>query len=285
MFEAILIAGPTASGKTKLGISLARQHGGVIVNADSMQVYQDLRVLTARPSVEEEAEAPHHLFGHVDGARRYSTGEWLRDVKALMAELPRPIIFLGGTGLYFDALLGGLSPIPPVAEDIVAALEAQLLDEGLEALQDELREVDTPLCDSLPALDAQRVIRALSVYQATGKPLSEWQKEAAPPLIDLEKSRRMVIAPEREALYARINQRVEKMLDEGALDEVEALLARGLNPALPVMKAIGVSELSAYLKGEMSLEAAKDLMAMNTRRYAKRQMTWIRGRMGDWERV
>lgn len=285
MVEAILIAGPTASGKTKLAIDLAREHRAAIVNADSMQVYADLRIITARPGPEEENRAPHHLFGHVDGAVRYSTGQWLRDVAALLPRLGRPVIFVGGTGLYFQALLGGLSPVPPVPGEVVRAVERRLAREGLAALQDELRFKDPELVASLPALDAQRLVRALSVHQATGRPLSAWRKQAAPPLVNPDAARRLVVLPGREVLYERINARVGKMLQDGALEEVRRLLARGLSPALPVMKAIGVAELGAHLDGKIGLEEARDQMAMHTRRYAKRQMTWIRNRMAEWERV
>ena len=282
--DAFLIAGATASGKTKHGIALAKAHGASIINTDSMQVYDGLQIISARPDADELAQAPHHLFGHVCPSIRYSTGQWLRDVTALLKELPKPWIFLGGTGLYFEALMGGLSSVPEVPQEIVDGLEARLSLEGLEVLRAELRAADPELCASLPVLDAQRTVRGLSVLAATGKPLSYWQSlPPLAPVIDVAKAQKLVLLPEREVLYGRINARVDKMLEQGALNEVEAFLERNLDPSLPAMRAIGVKELGGYLKGDLSLEDAKAQMAMHTRRYAKRQMTWIRNRMGEWE--
>jgi tRNA dimethylallyltransferase len=287
--NAILITGPTASGKSALAVELAKQHGGVVINADSMQVYDTLRVLTARPSEEDMDGVPHHLYGHVPAAQAYSTGAWLRDVTALLprihAEKKLPV-FVGGTGLYFKALTGGLSEMPDIPEGIRQRLRARLLEEGPEDLYAELAKVDSAVAESLNVQDGQRIVRALEVFEATGQSIAEFQGQAGPVIVDPDTARKIVVLPDRAMLHQRINGRFEKMLEQGAEDEVRALLALDLPPEMPVMKAIGVSQIAAMLRGEMSRAEVIESGAAATRQYAKRQMTWIRNQMDEsWERL
>lgn len=287
--NAILITGPTASGKSALAVELAKQHGGVVINADSMQVYDTLRVLTARPSEEDMGGVPHHLYGHVPAAQAYSTGAWLRDVTALLprihAEKKLPV-FVGGTGLYFKALTGGLSEMPVIPEGIRQRLRARLLEEGSEGLYAELAKVDPAMAESLNVQDGQRMVRALEVFEATGQSIAEFQGQAGRVIVDPDTARKIVVLPDRAMLHQRINGRFEKMLEQGAEDEVRALLALDLPPEMPIMKAIGVSQIAAMLRGEMSRAEVIERGAAATRQYAKRQMTWFRNQMdGSWERL
>ena len=287
--NAILITGPTASGKSALAVELAKRHGGAVINADSMQVYDTLRVLTARPSEEEMDGVPHHLYGHVPAGAAYSTGAWLRDVTALLpalraaGQLP---VFVGGTGLYFMALTGGLSDMPDIPEALREELRARLLEEGPDALFAELAEADPAMAARLNRQDGQRIVRALEVVKATGRSIADFQGRTGPRVIDAEEARKIVVLPDRAVLHARINGRFEKMLQQGADDEVRALLALGLAAEAPVMKAIGVSQIAAMLKGEMTREEVLEKGAAATRQYAKRQMTWFRNQMDDsWQRL
>jgi tRNA dimethylallyltransferase len=283
--QAVLIAGPTASGKSALALAVAEKLGGTIVNADSMQVYRDLGIITARPSPEEEARVPHRLYGHVDAAEIYSTGRWLDDVAAALAAIAaegRVPIVVGGTGLYFKALTSGLAAVPPIPADIRADVRGRLESEGVSALYAELIERDPVTAARLMPLDRTRIARALEVVLATGRSLSDWHKEGLPPLLDPARAAKVFVTCERKDLVARIEARFAKMLEAGALDEVEALAARQLNPLLPAMKAHGVPWLIRHLKGEISLDEAAEGSIMDTRRYAKRQLTWFRGQMKDW---
>jgi len=286
---AILIAGPTASGKSALALKLARETGGAIVNADSMQVYGGLRVLTARPGAAEEAEILHLLYGHVDPAESYSSGRYLRDVAALAGGgglAGKPAIFVGGTGLYFRALIQGLSQMPDVPEEIRQKWRAAAREEGAPALHRLLGERDPAAAAAIHEADAQRIVRALEVLEASGRPISHWQKAAGEPAVDVESARLFVVEPDREELAARISRRFVAMLDEGALDEVRALDVRRLDPALPAMKAIGLRELLAADRGEMPLAEAVERAKAATRQYAKRQMTWMRTQFGaEWRRI
>lgn len=287
--NAILITGPTASGKSALAVELAKEHGGVVINADSMQVYDTLRVLTARPSEEDMDGVPHHLYGHVPAAQAYSTGAWLRDVTALLprihAEGKLPV-FVGGTGLYFKALTGGLSEMPVIPEEVRHRLRARLLEEGPEVLYAELAKVDPAIAESLNVQDGQRIVRALEVFEATGQSIAEFQGQAGPVVVDPDTARKIVVLPDRAVLHQRINGRFEKMLEQGAEDEVRALLALDLPPEIPAMKAIGVSQIAATLRGEMSRAEVMERGAAATRQYAKRQMTWFRNQMDEsWERL
>ena len=280
--RALLISGPTASGKTALALAEAAK-GGMIVNADASQVYDGWRVLTARPSQEEEAAVPHRLFGHVDAARRYSVGDWLRDVAAALAEARandlRPII-VGGTGLYFTALTEGLADIPPPPESVRREVAERLETEGLGALVADLSARDPDTAAATDLANPMRVTRALEVLAATGRGLSSWRAETPPPLI--ESADRLLILPDRAALYARCDARFDAMIAAGALEEAQAMQARKLDPILPSMKAIGAPALMAHLRGEITLSEAAEQAKQATRNYAKRQMTWMRNRMRDW---
>ncbi len=285
MIGALLIAGPTASDKSAVALALAKRFGATIVNADSMQVYRDLRVLTARPSEAEEREAPHRLFGAIDGAENFSVGRWLARAKDILAENGRrsaPILFVGGTGLYFRALTLGLSDIPHVPEPVRATVRAQA--EGLETqiLHARLAERDPLTAARLRPSDRQRVLRALEVVAATGRPLVEFQGAREAPALPAGEWAGLFLAPEREALNARIAARFAAMLREGALEEAAALMRRALDPTLPVMRAHGVPHLIAHLRGELSLDEAAELAVRDTRRYAKRQFTWARHQMPDF---
>jgi tRNA dimethylallyltransferase len=280
---AVLIAGPTASGKSALAIEAAERFGGVVVNADSMQVYRDLRVLTARPGEIDEARVPHFLFGHVDAAENYSVGRYTADAAEILRRLPRDkiAIVVGGTGLYFKVLTGGLAAIPPIDPAIRSGLRERLAQEGVAALHAELVARD-PASGKIMPRDRSRILRALEVLQATGRPISDWHREGLPPALDPEKTMRIFLHPQRDVLTARIATRFSAMLQEGALDEVRALDARHLPETLPAMKAHGVPWLRRHLRGEIALAAAAEGAVMDTRRYAKRQVTWFRNQMPGW---
>ncbi|MGD0640393.1 MAG: tRNA (adenosine(37)-N6)-dimethylallyltransferase MiaA [Roseiarcus sp.] len=285
MIRALLIAGPTASGKSAVALALADRTGGTIVNADSMQVYRDLRVLTARPSEADERQAPHRLFGEIDGAENFSVGRWLERAKAILAEnagRPAPILFVGGTGLYFRALTQGLSDIPRVPETVRAAVRADAEGEPTPSLHARLATRDPLTAAGLRPSDRQRILRALEVVAATGRPLAEFHGAREAPPLAARQWAGLFLAPERAALNARIAARFAAMLREGALDEVDALMRRGLDPALPVMRAHGVPHLIAHLRGELSLADAAEFAVRDTRRYAKRQFTWARHQMPDF---
>lgn len=286
--QAVLIAGPTASGKSALAIALAEKLGGTIVNADSMQVYRDLRIITARPSPDGEVRAPHTLYGHIDAGEIYSTGRWLQDVGAAITAIAtagRVPIVVGGTGLYFKALTAGIAAVPAIPADIRGAVRARLESDGVEPLYAELIERDPVTAARLMPLDRSRIARALEVILATGRSLSDWHKEGLPPLLDPARASKVFIATERKDLVARIETRFASMLAAGALEEVRELEKRNLNPLLPAMKAHGVPWLIRHLRGELSLDEAAAGGVMDTRRYAKRQHTWFRGQMKDWDVV
>ncbi len=289
MKDAILIAGPTASGKSALALDLAIDKGGVIVNADSMQVYSVLDVLTARPSAEDQARAPHFLYGHVSPATLYSTGAWLRDVGELVAEgrLEGKVpIFVGGTGLYFRALTEGISNMPDIPPAIREGWRGRMADEGAVALHRILGERDPEMALRLKPGDSQRILRALEVLDASGRSMLAWQSERGGALVDRETARCIVIEPDRGELVRRIDARFDRMLEAGALEEVRALAAMRLDPALPAMKAIGVRELQAADAGERAFAEAIERAKIATRQYAKRQSTWFRNQFGpEWERI
>jgi len=283
--RAVLIAGPTASGKSALALRVAETLNGTIVNADSMQVYRDLRILTARPTPEEERRVPHRLYGHVDAAINYSTGQWLRDVGEVLRELAaeeRIPILVGGTGLYFKALTAGLAAVPPIPADIRERVRARVKSEGTSELHAELMRRDPATAQRVTVNDRSRIARALEVVLATGRPLSDWHREGLPPLIDVERAAKVFVTTERKELVARIEARFAAMLKAGALEEVRALAARRLDTSLPAMKAHGVPWLIRHLNGEISLEEARAGAVMDTRRYAKRQLTWFRNQMPGW---
>lgn len=275
----LLIAGPTASGKTALAVRLAKRLGGVVVNADSMQVYRDLSILTARPTAAEQDDVPHHLFGEIDAAENFSVGRWLAAVAPLLTRFEaegRSVVLCGGTGLYFTAATRGLSDIPAVPEATRAQVRAELKGLAPHEIYATLRAVDPATAARLKPSDPQRLTRALEVFRATGRPLAAFQDARQPPLLAPGTWRGVFLAVERDALYARINRRFEAMMAAGALDEAAALGARGLDPALPAMRAHGAPGLLAHLRGEMSLEEAVAKGQADTRHYAKRQYTWAR---------
>jgi tRNA dimethylallyltransferase len=285
MVRAVLIAGPTASGKSALALALAKRFSGTVINADSMQVYRDFRVLTARPTREEEAQAPHLLYGHVDAAENYSVGRWTVDAARALAEAEaekRLPIFVGGTGLYFKSLLQGLSDMPPVPAEVRARVRAEAKDVSAPVLHARLAERDLRMASALRPSDRQRVIRALEIFEATGRSLAEWQQSPGKPLIDPKNVLPVFLSVERAELRARIDARFDEMLSKGALDEVRTLVARKLDPALPALKAHGAPGLSRYLSDEISLEEASTSGKTDTRKYAKRQETWFRHQMKGW---
>ncbi len=276
--KAIVIAGPTASGKSALAVDIAERLDGTIINADSMQVYRDLRILTARPPPADEARAPHRLYGVLDAAEDCSAGRWRAmaeaEIRAAWAAGRLPLI-VGGTGLYIRAIMEGLAPTPEVPAAVRRAARDLQRSIGTAALFERLVAADPRTAAGLDPANTQRVLRAWEVLQATGRPLADWQAE--PPAGRLEAEWLVVtVLPPREALYAACERRVEAMLAAGALEEVRALLARGLDPALPAMKALGVPELAAHVRGETGREAAVAALQQATRRYAKRQLTWLR---------
>ena len=282
---AVLIAGPTASGKSALALELAERHRGVIINADSMQVYRDLRIITARPSAGDEALVSHRLYGHVDAAENYSVGRWCQDVKAELdaawasATLP---ILVGGTGLYFKALTQGLSAVPPTPPEIRAAVRARCAAEGASALHAEIARRDPEMAVRLMPGDRMRIARALEVLEATGRSLADWQRDGMPAILDPEGALKIFLDVERGELRSRIDVRFDAMLEAGALAEVKALAGRDLDPMLPAMKAHGVPWLRRHLAGEIALQAAAEGAKQDTSRYTKRQVTWFRHQMPGW---
>jgi tRNA dimethylallyltransferase len=279
-----LIAGPTASGKSALALRLAGETGGEIVNADALQLYRDLCILSARPSPEHEARAPHHLFGIADAADGWSVGRWLRAATQTLAEIAsrgRAVIVVGGTGLYFRALTEGLADIPPVPGAARDAAEDAFDTKGEAAFRAALGALDPVAEGRIAPGDRQRLVRAMAVARASGRALSAWQAETTPAIAPGAWSA-LVLEPPREALYARIDARLEAMVAGGAVEEARALMARGLDPKLPAMKAVGLRELTdAALSPAQALTAAQQA----TRRYAKRQLTWLRNQTPDWPRV
>jgi len=284
----VLIAGPTASGKSALALELAARTGGVIINTDSMQVYRDLSIITARPTADEEARVPHRLYGHVDAAINFSAGSWVTDAAAALTEArtqSRLPIFVGGSGLYFKALTRGLSAVPPIPSSIRDSVRARLTQNGVEALHAELGKRDPASAERLKPRDRTRIARALEVIEATGRSLTDWHSEGLPPLLSPGELNALFLAPERDELYARIDARFAAMLSAGAIDEVAQLAARQLDPLLPAMKAHGVPALIRHLNGELTLEEASEIGRADTRHYAKRQFTWFRHQLPEFEWV
>jgi tRNA dimethylallyltransferase len=283
--RAILIAGPTASGKSALAIELARKTGGAVVNADSMQVYRDLRVLSARPTDEDEAAVEHLLYGHVDGAVNYSVGFWLADFQRTLSDLERQgrlVVVVGGTGMYFKAATQGLSDIPRTPEEVRARVRAEAEGVSPADLHARLAAVDPQTAARLRPTDPQRILRALEVFAATGKPLASFQGARTAPLLAAGEWRGFFLAPERDVVRAAIDGRFERMMAAGALDEVAALRAQNLDPALPVMRAHGVPGLIAYLEGATTLAEAVAKGQADTRAYAKRQFTFARHQLPEF---
>ncbi|MDE4139196.1 MULTISPECIES: tRNA (adenosine(37)-N6)-dimethylallyltransferase MiaA [Rhodobacterales] len=272
----VLIAGPTASGKSALALEIAEKQGGVVVNADASQVFDCWRIVTARPSAEEEARAPHQLYGHVAYDAPYSAGHWLREVVPLLSGAQRPII-VGGTGLYFSALTEGMAEIPPTPAEVRAEGDSMSLEDLLSAL-------DPQTAARIDVQNRARVQRAWEVLTATGRALADWQDDTPPPPLPLNACSALVLESSKDWLEARIRKRFRAMLDQGAMDEVEAMRDR-FDPSLPSCKAIGAPELMAYATGRMTLEEAEESAAIATRRFAKRQRTWFRARMDKWRKI
>jgi tRNA dimethylallyltransferase len=283
-FDAVLIAGPTGSGKSEAALELARHFDGAVINADSMQVYRELRILSARPSEKDEAAVPHFLYGHVTARERYSAGLYQRDAAVALAgarEQNRLPIFVGGTGLYFAALETGLSPVPQVPAAVRQSVRQRFADIGREAFFAELAARDVEGCAMLRPSDTQRILRAADVLEATGRPLSAWQKMRGQPVLQGLKLARYVVAPPRAILSERIDRRFEAMVRDGGLAEAGKLM--GLDPLLPAAKALGLPQLWRHLAGEIGLQEAVAEAQTATRQYAKRQMTWFRKSMKDWK--
>jgi tRNA dimethylallyltransferase len=281
----ILIAGPTASGKSALALVLAEKLGGAIVNADSMQVYRELRIITARPTPEDEVRVPHRLYGHVDAAENYSVGRWCTEVADVLAAAQREArtaVVVGGTGLYFSALTQGLAAVPPIPAQIRNEVRARLASDGAEALHAELMRRDPIAAARLMPGDRARVTRALEVIMATGRSIVQWHEANMPACVDAALAAKVFLMPDRDALLRRIDSRFDAMMAAGALDEVRALAARHLDPNLPPMKAHGVPWLIRHLNGEIALVEAIEGGKRDTRQYTKRQATWFRNQLSDF---
>lgn len=285
----MLIAGPTAGGKSALALDMAAKLDGVIVNTDSMQGYGMLQILTARPGAADLSRAPHALYGHVHPSTPYSTGAWLRDVMRLIDKgvfEGRTAIFVGGTGLYFRALLGGLSEMPEIPPHVRERWRYRLLEDGAERLHRILLTEDPEAAALLRPSDGQRIARALEVLEASGKSILKWQSEQGRPLVHAGSAKKIIVEPDREILRARIGVRFDRMVEDGAADEVRKLQALKLDSALPIMKAIGVRELAAAAEGKMSMDEAVAHAKIATAQYAKRQSTWFRNQFDEnWIRI
>jgi tRNA dimethylallyltransferase len=280
--EIILIAGPTASGKSELALALAEKLGGIIVNADSMQVYRDLRIVTARPTPEEERRVPHLLYGHVDAAENFSVGRWCTEAATALGAMgreSRPAVIVGGTGLYFNALTRGLAAVPPIPAEIRAMVRARLKSEGVAALHAELKRRDPAMAARLMPGDRARITRALEVVLATGRSLVAWHAEGMPASVEPSTAAKIFLMPDRDELLRRIDARFDAMIAAGAIEEVRALAARSLDPDLPAMKAHGVPWLIRHLQGDITLAEAVEGSKRDTRQYTKRQATWFRNQL------
>ena len=283
--EIILIAGPTASGKSAVALELAEKLRGVVVNADSMQVYRDLRIITARPTAKEEQRVPHLLYGRVDAAENYSVGRWRTDALATLEATKRygrTAIVVGGTGLYFNALTRGLAAVPAIPPEIREDVRARLATDGVTALHAELKERDPLAAARLMPGDRARISRALEVVLATGRSILDWHQEGNAASLDTARAAKIFLIPDRDELLRRIDARFDAMMAEGALEEVRALAARNLDPELPAMKAHGVPWLVRHLRGETGLEDAVEGAKRDTRQYTKRQATWFRNQLPDF---
>ncbi len=281
----ILIAGPTASGKSALALVLAEKLGGTIVNADSMQVYGDLRIITARPTPEEERRVPHRLYGHIDAAVNFSVGRWCTEAADALAAIKREgrtAIVVGGTGLYFSALTRGLAAVPPIPAQIRNEVRGRLASDGVEALHAELTQRDPTTAARLTPRDRARVTRALEVVLATGRSLTQWHEDNMPASVDAARAAKIFLTPERDELLRRIDTRFDAMMAAGAIEEVRTLAARHLDPNLPAMKAHGVPWLIRHLNGEIALAEAVEGGKRDTRQYTKRQATWFRNQLPDF---
>ena len=284
-FTVILLSGPTASGKSVLALALAEKLGGTIINADSMQVYRDLRLITARPSAEEERRVPHRLYGHVDAAENYSVGAWRSEAVLQLAAAEREsrvAIVVGGTGLYFNALTRGLAAMPPIPKRIRDEVRGRLKAEGAAALHDELQRLDAAGAARLNRGDGARVSRALEVMLATGRSILDWHEDTTSSGADFQPAVKIFLSPDRGELASRIDARFDAMIEAGAIEEVRALMTRSLDPSLPAMKAHGVPWLIRQLKDEITLAEAAEGAKRDTRQYTKRQATWFRNQLPEF---
>ena len=278
MKPVICIAGPTASGKSAFAMDVAAVLDGEIINADALQVYADLQILSARPTQDEMGSIPHHLFGHVSGRVRYSTGHWLREVDPLILDIlarGKTPILVGGTGLYFRALLHGMADIPPTPKAIFDDTQSIYDEQGIEPLRALAKDYDPICAQRVLGDDPQRLMRIINVSRATGRPLSEWQENTRP-VVPLRFAKYCALTPPREPLYSRINNRYDAMLRGGGMEEAKAIFSKGFDDGLPVMKAIGLRQLRSYFDGQSTLDEAIELAKRDSRRFAKRQMTWFR---------
>jgi tRNA dimethylallyltransferase len=286
--NAILIAGPTASGKSQLALTLAEREGGVIINADSMQVYRELEILTARPSAADLDRAPHALYGFVSGAQAYSAGRYAIDAARAIAKAEAaqkiPII-VGGTGLYFKVLLEGLSPVPTTDPEVRVYWRSQAAQRPAPELHALLAARDPEMAARLMPTDPQRIVRALEVLESTGRSLADWQRQSGAPVLAEALTERLLVMPDRDAQAAAIDARFDAMLAAGALEEVRRLLTHAFSPELPIMRALGVAQLAAHVRGELQLDDAAAAAKAQTRQYAKRQGTWLRRNMKSWKPI
>jgi len=282
----ILIAGPTACGKSEVALALAERLGGAVINADAMQVYRELRVLTARPSAEDEKRAPHRLYGHVPASEAYSAARYAEEARAAIASVQaegRVPIVVGGTGLYFKALTDGLSPIPEIPPEIRAHWRARAGAEGAQALHEVLKARDPEMAARLRPTDPQRVVRALEVLEATGVSLASWQQEPGEPVVRLGDATAIALGRDPDELKRRCDDRFDRMMAGGAVEEVRALLGLGIGPELPAMRALGVRPLAGMIAGTLSRDEAAEAAKAETRRYVKRQQTWMKRNMMSWK--
>ena len=275
----VLIAGQTASGKSHLALEIAETHGGIIINADAIQVYKNWRILTARPSDTDESKIKHKLYGHVDGATEYSVGSWIKEIKKILVSNSRPII-VGGTGLYFSALTNGLVDIPEIPEKIRSEANARIKKNGFESL---VREIDQETVRKIDTNNPMRVQRAWEVLRSTGRGLNSWHRATPKPTLDLNMCKAFLVDGEVSLINNRILQRFDQMIEKGLIQEAENNLVTW-NALHPSSKAIGAHELIAYLNNEISMEQLREQIVIATRQYAKRQRTWFRSKMQSWER-
>ena len=281
----ILICGPTASGKSALGLAIAEKIDGCVINADALQVYDTWRVLTARPSIEEEKRAPHHLYGHVPLKETYSVGAWLRDLEGVLIQTNHRPIIIGGTGLYFSNLTNGLAAIPETPEQIRARGNDIRIRSNTEEFIAYLSKNDPETLVGIDVKNAMRLQRAWEVFETTGRGLASWQADMPEPLLSLKETTAIVLNSKPEWLNRRIAKRFDAMVDQGALNECREVLEKGWDATLPSSRALGAQELISYLAGELSLEEAKEKATIATRQFAKRQRTWFRSKMKDWTQV
>ena len=283
----ICIAGPTASGKSAWAIQIAKSFGGEIINTDALQVYSELNIISARPSRSEMLSVPHHLFGHVDSYFRYSVGNWISEVESLIVDTlarEKSPILTGGTGLYFKSLIEGIAKIPNIPSDVILETNKFQEQNGVEGLRNLAEKLDPKAASRVLGKDPHRLMRIINVYKATNKPISFWQ-ENTKPVVPRIFCHCAVLLPERQKLYHAINNRFELMMKKGLLNEAERIFTKNIDPSLPIMKAIGLREFSPYFSGDISLDEAVHLAKRNSRRFAKRQFTWFRGQLKNWNEI